>query len=58
MHGIKLRPPTPIYRADFQRFDVEKEDGSEVMSKAEHNQRDQRRRAIILLQRLVRGRAK
>ena len=58
MGAIKLRPPTPIYRSEFQRFDIEKEDGSEVMSKAEHNQRDQRRRAVILLQRLVRGRAK
>lgn len=58
MGAIKLRPPTPIFRSEFQRFDIEKEDGSEVMSKAEHNQRDQRRRAVILLQRLVRGRAK
>jgi hypothetical protein len=56
MDQIKMRPPTPVYKSDFTRFDMDKEDGPEK-SKADHAQRDQRRRAVILLQRLVRGRA-
>jgi hypothetical protein len=56
MDQIKMRPPTPVYKSDFTRFDMDKEDGPEK-SKADHAQRDQRRRAIILLQILVRGRA-
>jgi|TARA_B110000285_G_C15023271_1_gene562755 hypothetical protein len=54
---IKMRPSTPMYKSDFQRFDLDTDDNNGQSSKAEHAQRDQRRRAIILLQRLVRGRA-
>lgn len=55
MDKIKMRPPTPTVR-DFERFDLEKDDNYEKKM-ADHTQRDQKRRAIILLQRLVRGRA-
>jgi len=50
-----MRPSTPIYK-DFQRFDLDKDENYEKKM-AEHAQRDQKRRAIILMQRLVRGRA-
>jgi hypothetical protein len=44
MGDLKMRPPTPVYGANNR-----KEVG--------HENDDKRRRAIILLQRLVRGRA-
>ena len=47
MKNVKVRPPTPIAK-EFQRSD----------NKEQHETNDRRQRAIILLQRLLRGRAK
>ena len=47
---VKVRPPTPKYQfADRKRDDT-------IMDQAE-NEKDKRLRAVILLQRLIRGRA-
>lgn len=55
MDHIKMRPKTPVFK-DFQRFDLDQDENLEKRQ-ADHAARDKKRRAIILLQRLVRGRA-
>lgn len=47
LKNVKVRPPTPVAK-EFQRTDT----------KAQHEIGDKRQKAIILLQRLLRGRAK
>lgn len=51
-----MRPDTPKFTSDFKREDDVKEDNLENRL-AEQAERDKHRRAIILLQRLIRGRA-
>lgn len=47
LKNVKVRPPTPVAK-DFQRTE----------NKDQHKAGDKRQRAVILLQRLLRGRAK
>ena len=55
INQIKMRPNTPPY-TEFKRTDLVKDEKYEDRM-AEQVVNDQKRRAIILLQRLVRGRA-
>ena len=52
---IKMRPSTPVYR-EFKRDDDAKDENyaKKIVDQAE---KDKKRRATILLQRLIRGRA-
>lgn len=52
---IKMRPPTPVFR-DFKRDDDNKDENYNKKI-ADQAEKDKKRRAIILLQRLIRGRA-
>jgi len=56
MDKIKMRPNTPVFTADFKRDDDIKDENYDQKMK-EQAKRDKRRMAIILLQRLIRGRA-
>lgn len=53
---MKMRPDTPTYQ-DFARDDIVKDENYD-RKMAEQAQQDKKRRAIILVQRLLRGRAK
>jgi predicted YcjX-like family ATPase len=55
MKQLKLRADTPVYR-DFDRFDDGKDKDLKV-AKQQWLDEDKKRRAIILIQRLIRGRA-
>lgn len=50
MDNIKMRPSTPVYTEGFKRDD-------DVKDPKYYLEKDKKRRAIILLQRLIRGRA-
>jgi hypothetical protein len=56
MNQIKMRPDTPRY-TDFKREDDVSKDETLEKKLAEQAVRDKQRRAVILLQRLIRGRA-
>ena len=51
-----MRPNTPVYTQDFKRDDDIKDEKYE-QKKKDQEKRDKKRMAIILLQRLIRGRA-
>lgn len=52
----KMRPNTPVFTSDFKRDDDIKDEKYE-QKKKDQEKRDKKRMAIILLQRLIRGRA-
>ena len=54
--NIKMRPNTPVYKDGFKRIDDVKDDNYEAAMQ-EQALEDKKRRAVILLQRLLRGRA-
>jgi hypothetical protein len=56
LESIKMRPSTPVYTEGFKRDDDAKDEnyGKKIADQAE---KDKKRRATILLQRLIRGRA-
>ena len=58
INQMKLRPETPVFQ-EFKRDDIVKDTKDESYEKKllEHAEKDKKRRAIILLQRLIRGRA-
>jgi hypothetical protein len=55
MKQLKLRADTPVY-TDFDRYDTGK-DRDQKVAKQQWQDEDKKRRAIILIQRLIRGRA-
>ena len=55
MDKVVVRPQTPVFK-DFKRDDDAK-DGNYAKKIADQAEKDKKRRAILLIQRLVRGRA-